>query len=584
MARTNASARRYGVDERPPPLTALGLGTQGALLNVPPMVLYPLIAVQIAGGSSAAADWLVFISLVASGVTMVLQTMRVGIVGSGRHLSSVPSAVAIPFCALALAEGGPKTMAALVLLAGLFGFGVALRLSVLRRIFNPTVTGTISILLVITIISVVLEKVGDVPESGVNAAGLLCGGITLLSTLAFLLRKPGFWRVWGPLFGLALGCVAAAALGILNPEALRQALWFGVPLAGWDGPGYDSGRAFWTLAPAFLFISALTVVQTNSLSFVAHNVSRDGNRAVDFRGVQGGVVGNTVGNILAGLAGAMPIMTSPRGSMFVQQTGCASRDIGIFIGVLVIVLAFFPKAWALLLVIPVPVMAAYLVVVLAPMFVEGMRAIIQAEPDYSKSLVVGTSLAIGLAFQYQLIDLPIGALWESTLQKAITSGGISVILLTLALEAMGPRRYRLRVPLNVDELPRVNQFMDEFSARNGWSAKTTVRLQAVAEETLLLLTEHDDDSGRQRRLRISASSSGRGAELEFITAPSDAANLEDRLALLGDPPPEVEGMLAGGDVPTRMLRYLATSVSHRQYQETEVITVQVAVERDQDRR
>ncbi len=576
MARTNTAAHRYGLDERPPALAALGLGAQGALLNVPPMVLYPLIAVQIAGGGSALADWMVFIALVATGATMVLQTMRVGIVGSGCHLSSVPSAVAIPFCALALAEGGPKTLAALVFFSGLFGLGVALRLSMLRRIFNPMVTGTISILLVITIISVVLEKVDVVPAGRLDSAGLLCGGITLISTLAFLLPKPGFWRVWGPLFGLALGCSAGAVLGVLDLAALRQALWFGVPLAGWDGPGYNFGSAFWTLAPAFLFISALTVVQTNSLSFVAHRVSRPGNRAVDFRAVQGGVVGNCVGNMLAGLAGSMPIMTTPRGSMFVQQTGCASRDVGILIGVMLIALAFFPKAWALLLVIPVPVMAAYLVVVLAPMFIEGMRAIIQAEPDYSKSLIVGTSLAIGLAFQYRLIDLPIGALWESTLQNAITAGGVSVILLTLASEAMGPRRRRLRVPLSVEALPQINRFIEAFSRRNGWNQRTTDRLQAVSEETLLVMTNRED-SGR-RHLSINVASSGRGAELEFITGPSDAENLEDQFALLGDPPPEIEGILTGDDTSMRVLRHLATSVSHRQYQETDVIMVQMAVE------
>ena len=572
-----AALHRYGLDDRPPPLAALGLGAQGALLNVPPMVIYPLIAVQIAGGGSSLADWLIFISLAATGVTMVLQTARLGIVGSGCHLSAVPSAVAIPFCALALAEGGPRTLAALVLLSGLFGLAIALRLSLLRRIFTPTVTGTISILLVITIISVVLEKAGEVPAGRLDSAGLLCGAITLISTLAFLLRKPGFWRVWGPLFGLALGCVAGAALGILDLEAPKQALWFGVPLAGWGGPGYDFGSAFWTLAPAFLFISALTVVQTNSLSFVAHRVSQPGNRAVDFRAVQGGVVGNCVGNVLAGLVGSMPIMTTPRGSMFVQQTGCASRDVGILIGVMLVALAFFPKAWALLLVIPTPVMAAYLIVVLAPMFVEGMKAIIQSEPDYSRSLIVGTSLAIGLAFQYELIGLPIGSLWESTLQKAVTAGGISVILLTLGLEIMGPRRRRLRLPLALDELPRINRFLEEFSARNGWNERTTARLRAVAEETLLVLVDRED-SDRQRRLRVTAVRSGRGAELEFITGPSDAGNLEDRFSLLGDPPPEIEGMLSADDMPMRMLRHLASSVNHRQYHETDVITVQVAVE------
>ena len=37
-------------------------------------------------------------------------------------------------------------------------------------------------------------------------------------------------------------------------------------------------------------------------------------------------------------------------------------------------------------------------------------------------------------------------------------------------------------------------------------------------------------------------------------------------------------MLSSGDMPMRVQRRLAMSVTHRQYQETDVITIQVAVE------
>ena len=215
-------------------------------------------------------------------------------------------------------------------------------------------------------------------------------------------------------------------------------------------------------------------------------------------------------------------------------------------------------------------------VVLAPMFIEGMKSIMQDEPDYSRSVVVGVSLLAGLGFQYGLIELPIGDLWASTLQKAVISGGITVILLTFVLELTGPRRHRLQVTLDVEELPRINRFLAEFSGRRGWGEGMTHRLQAAAEEALLALLDRAE-SGRQRQLRLIASSSGRGAELEFVTAPSDSANLEDQLALLAEPPPEIEGMLSEGGVSLRMLRHLASSVSHRQYHETEIITVRVAL-------
>ena len=574
-ARANTGALRYEPHERPPLVTALGLALQGALLSVPPMVLFPLLVVQVAGGPDSQAAWLVFISLAATGFTVILQTMRLGRVGSGCHLAACPSTVAVPFCALALMEGGPKTLAALVLVSGLFGFAVSLRLSLLRRVFSPTVTGTFNILLVITIVSVLLEKLADLPDGRTSTAGLACAAITLAATLAFVLPGPGFWRAWGPVLGLALGGVVAVAFGILDPGPLDNALWAGIPVAGWGGLGFNFGATFWTLLPAFLFISALTVLQAKSLSFVAQRVSWREARAIDFRAVQGGVLGNCLGTILSGLGGGMPVMATQRGSLLAQQTGCASRDVGILVGVILLVLAFFPKAWALLLVIPIPVMAAYMAVVLAPMFVEGMRSIIQDEPDYSKSVVVGVSLLVGLGFQYELISLPIGALWEATLQKAVISGGITVVLLTWALE-LASRRRRYQVALDVEELPGIRRFLADFSLRRGWGEVMTARLQAASEEAVLVLLE-SGSAGGQRQLRLTASGSSRGAELEFVTAPGDAGNLEDQMALLSEPPPELEEMLSEGDVPLRMLGHFATSLTHRQYHETEIITVHVSL-------
>ena len=64
---------------------------------------------------------------------------------------------------------------------------------------------------------------------------------------------------------------------------------------------------------------------------------------------------------------------------------------------------------------------------------------------------------------------------------------------------------------------------------------------------------------------------GDGAVLEFIAA-TDAANLEDRMALLGQPS-------AGGpveqEVSLRLLRHYASSVRHYQYQDTDVVSVRV---------
>ena len=118
-----------------------------------------------------------------------------------------------------------------------------------------------------------------------------------------------------------------------------------------------------------------------------------------------------MGDVLAGLAGGMLITTATRGAMVVQQTGRASRDVGILIGGIFLAVAFFPKLEGVLVAIPDAIVAMYLVTTMAPIFVEGMRTVIRDEPDYRKSLLVGVVMAIGLGFHFYSVSLPVSWLW-----------------------------------------------------------------------------------------------------------------------------------------------------------------------------
>ena len=136
--------------------------------------------VQAVGGGDAEILWAVFAMMVVNGATVVLQSLRVGPVGSGLIVVTYPSSIAIPFCIIALQESGPHTMAALVIVSGLFQIAISLRLSTLRRIVTPTVSGTMIILLVITIVGVVFGNINDVPEGAPAAAGPISLGVTRL--------------------------------------------------------------------------------------------------------------------------------------------------------------------------------------------------------------------------------------------------------------------------------------------------------------------------------------------------------------------------------------------------------------------
>ena len=65
--------------------------------------------------------------------------------------------------------------------------------------------------------------------------------------------------------------------------------------------------------------------------------------------------------------------------------------------------AFLPKLSAVLLAVPNPVAAAYLLVLMALLFMLGVEIIVQDGVDYRKATVAGVSFWVGVGFQHQLI-------------------------------------------------------------------------------------------------------------------------------------------------------------------------------------
>ncbi|MCY4624449.1 MAG: hypothetical protein OXC99_05550 [Chloroflexi bacterium] len=580
-----SSFPRYEVDEQPPSLVALGLGVQSALLATAPIALIPILLAQAADSSDEFSAWAVFAMLVVNGAATIVQAFRVGPMGAGLFVVPYPSPTTIPFCILALQEGGTGTLAALLLVSGVFQIAVSLRMSLLRRVITPAVSGAILILLLITLVPVLFRNLNSVPEGAHEAAGPVCILVTFAVILGLLVRGSAGWRVWASIIGIVAGSITAVFFGIYDFEPAREAAIAGFPLGGWPGLGLRFDATFWALLPVFLFLSTVIVLQGNSIALSTQRVSWRTPRAMDFRRVQGAAGMTGVANVASGIAGIMPITTSPRGVTFVQQTGCASRQVAVATGALIVAAAFFPKLWSLLLGIPDTVIAVYMILLMGPLMVEGMRLVIQDAPDYRTSLVIGTALVVGMGLQTGLLPLPIDDLWEAVLQKALTGGGLVLVLLTIFAEFRRQRRSRLQVDMRMDELPRVNDFLQAFASRHGWSPEMAARLQAVTEETMLVLQEgHEgDDGGRPRRLVVDIGSVGPVAELEFICVSGGAENIEDRVSLLSQPLPG-ETELGSLDIETaferdaslRLMRHYAASVSHRQYFETEIISLRVA--------
>ncbi len=545
------------------------------MIIVAPVVLTVVIVARIAEQPDGYISWAVFAALMIAGATTALQAARVGRVGAGHVLIMGTSGAFIAVCVAALMEGGPTMMASLIIVSSLFQFALAARLSLLRRIFTPAVSGTVIMLIPVTVMPLVLDSLKDVPDGASPVAAPATAVVTLAVIAALILRAPPALRLWSPIIGIVVGCSVGALFGLYDTAHVLEAPWVGAPLDAWPGFDLTPDAKFWALLPAFVVVTLVGAIETIGDGVAIQRVSQRTPRATDFRVVQGALNADGVGNLLSGIAGTLPNTTYSTGVSLADVTGIAARRVGIAIGVIFMALAFFPKVAGLLIAIPGPVATAYLIMLLALLFVQGMRIVVHDGVDHRKATVTGLSFWLGVGFQSKLIfadalgDGFLGVL----LGNGMTSGAIVAIVLMLFMELATPRRRRLQVALDRAALPRMNEFLRGFAARARWNAASADRLALVGEETLLsMLSEEGGDSAEGgRRLVVSARLDGRAAELEFVSA-SGTENLEDRLAYLGESP-DIEDER---EISFRLLRHYASSVRHQKYHGVDIVTVHVA--------
>ena len=564
---------RFEPDEQLSYPLAIGQALQYCLLTISPIVLTVAIVVRTAGEEGLFLSWAACAALLVSGITTMVQARRIWHLGAGHILLMGTSGAFIAVSVGALARGGPGMLATLVAVSAIFQFLLASRLSLLRRIITPTVAGTVIMLIAVTVMPLVFDLVESVPEGAAPAAGPVSAFVTLAVTMVIILRAAGVMRLWGPVVGIVSGCAVAGFFGLFSWDAVAAAPWIGLPVAGWPGFDFSFGPAFWALLPAFVFVTLVGAIETVGDAVAVQRVSWRKTRATDFRAVQGAVAADGLGNLLSGLLATVPNTTYSSSVSIVEITGVAARRVGVCIGAGFVALAFLPKFVAVLLSIPDAVMGAYVVVLIAILFVLGMRIVVGDGMDYRKAAIVGVSFWVGSGFQGGgLFTAQMSPFFAEMLGNGMTSGGLTALVLSAFVELSGPRRKRLVTELGVEAVPKIQAFLESFGSRAGWSDEMAGRVSLAAEEALVsLMGDEGDDAGAGRRLRLSVGSGQAGVELEFL-AVSGEGNIEDRLALAAEHSVELP---AERDFSLRLLSHLATSVRHQKYHDTDILTLQV---------
>jgi xanthine permease XanP len=468
----------YGVDDKPPLTASALLGLQHVFVMTSGWVLVVVIVTTIGGTPEEVANVL-RMSMIASGIATILQSLPNSPVGSGYFcpISSGPAYVSASI--LAGKVGGLRLIFAMTVLSGLFEGLLARVVPRLRPLFPPEVTG-----LVVTMVGVQLVAV-SCPRflgfqgggAGAQASATTVAIVTLAAMIGPTVWGKGKLKLYPVLLGLVAGYLFAYFFGVFQTERLREML--AAPMISLPRKVYTGWSFDLALLPAFLIASLASTLKSVGDLTLCQKINDADWKRTDMQSVSGGIFAGAIGTGLSGLLGGIGQSTFSSNVGLSLATGATSRSIAIPCGILMILLAFLPKLAAFFAVMPDPVMGAILVYVACYMILAGIQVITSRMLDARRIFVVGIALIFGLSVDmvpglYGNVPDLIQPLFSSSL--AIST--ILVVVLNLLFRIGVTKRQFLELTPGVDGSQKIFEFME--TQGGVWGARRDVIMRATA--------------------------------------------------------------------------------------------------------
>jgi xanthine permease XanP len=429
-----------GLEERPRAVVGILAALQHLLAIIVPIVTPGLLICQALGVSARDTNLIVSMSLVVSGIATFVQCRRFGPFGAGLLIVQGTSFNFVgPLIAggtLMVKQGTPVegVIAAIfgVVVAGSFvEMGVSRILPFVRRMITPLVTGIVVLMIGLTLIKVGLVSMGGgfaAMSNGTfaNAENLLLSGV-VLAIIVILNRIPVVWlRSSAIIIALAAGYALAGALGRLDFSGMHDAAWFQIPKPLHFGLGFS-----WGLFVPMLVIYLVTSLEAIGDVTATSKISREPVEGpVWMRRIKGGVLVNGANSLLAGILNTFPSSIFAQNNGVIQLTGIASRHVGMWIALFLVLLGLFPSVAGVIQAVPEPVLGGGAMVMFGAVAAAGINILAGVTLDRRALLIIAVSLALGLGVSQVpefLAHMP--SALRHVLESGVATGGICALVM-----------------------------------------------------------------------------------------------------------------------------------------------------------
>ena len=393
MAKSATKTSVHPVDEQLPPLRLIPLALQHVLVMYAGAVAVPLIIGRALKLSPEEVAFLISADLFACGLATIIQSY--GFPGVGIKL---PVMMGVTFASvgpmLAMANSpdiGLLGIYGSVIAAGVFGILVAPFMSRLLPLFPPVVTGTIIMVIGISLMRVGINwAAGGIPSLPQYGAldGLGIALFVLLVILALIKWGKGFVQNVAVLLGIVVGSVLAALLGKMSFAKVSTAALVDVVLP------FHFGTPQFHLIPIVTMCIVMVVVMIESLGmFLA--LSEMTGKPIDEAALTKGLRADGVGTLLGGIFNTFPYTSFSQNVGLVGVTGVRSRWVTVAGGVIMLILGLLPKMSALVEAVPLVVLGGAGLVMFGMVAATGARILTGVDFKNNKNNLFVVAIAVG---------------------------------------------------------------------------------------------------------------------------------------------------------------------------------------------
>lgn len=399
----------HPVDEVLPLRRLVPLAIQHVLVMYAGAVAVPLIIGRALKLSPQDVAFLISADLFACGLATLVQSY--GFPGVGIRL---PVMMGVTFASVgpmlsmvATPEVGLLGIYGSVIAAGVFGIVVAPFVSRLLPLFPPVVTGTIIMVIGISLMRVGINWAGGGlpafpgnidgkavmilnPNYG-QLQGLGIALFVLLVILALIKWGQGFIANVAVLLGIVVGSVVAAAFGLMHFDKVASAAWVDLVL-----PFHFGVPQFHVIPIVTMCIVMIVVMIESTGMFLA--LSEMTGKPVDEAALSRGLRADGVGTLLGGIFNTFPYTSFSQNVGLVGVTGVRSRWVTICGGIIMIILGLLPKMSALVEAIPQVVLGGAGLVMFGMVAATGARILtaVDFRTNRHNLFVVAISVGFGM--------------------------------------------------------------------------------------------------------------------------------------------------------------------------------------------